>query len=137
VEVVTTDGKLVSSPAWQTVGTATSTSLTGLPLTDGTKYIFAVRALSTTGPSVDALSNGVTVHFPSGADAGIEGGPGEAGIEGGAGDDGGGGNQETGGTPGGCGCRTARSPSDGAWLVALITVPFALVARRRRLSRRP
>jgi hypothetical protein len=63
-------GSFVSSPSWQSVGTATQTSLHGLSLVDGNRYTFAVRALSEAGPSVDAVSDGVTVHLPQVQDAG-------------------------------------------------------------------
>ena len=46
VQVVTPTGTLVSTPSWQNGGTVTSTTLTGLPLQNDAKYLFAVRALT-------------------------------------------------------------------------------------------
>jgi len=144
VQVVTAaGGQLVSMPTWQNVGNVTAISLSGLPLHDDTTYQFAVRAIGPNGPSVDAISPGVTVHFPgdagadSGADASVdsgsmEGGTREAGAEAGldAGPAGGG---EPGG--GGCGCRTVDSRGSEGWLTILAALPFVLVARQRRRGR--
>ncbi len=148
VQVVTAaGGQPVSMPLWQNVGNVTATSLSGLPLQDDTTYQFAVRAIGPNGPSVDAISPGVTVHFPmdagvdSGADAGIdsgrvdsgvmEAGTREAGAE--AGLDAGLSSGEPAG--GGCGCRTVDSRESEGWLAALAALPFAVVARRRRGGR--
>ena len=114
VTVVTAAGKALPNPVWTNVGTATSTSLTGLPLQDGARYFFAVHALSANAQSVDTLSNGVTVHLPAGADAGVDAGF-DSGVDAsfadaGVGDDGGA-NQESGGGSGGCGCRSIASPA--------------------------
>ena len=75
VQVVAAVGQQpVSAPAWQNVGSITAVSLSGLTLKNGAKYLFAVRAIGPNGPSVDAESNGVTVHFPPGADGGLDSG---------------------------------------------------------------
>lgn len=74
VAVAMADGSgYVTSPPWRDVGNATSTSLTGLPLSDGMRYTFAVKALKGPSASPDTLSNGVTVHFPG--DAGVDAAP--------------------------------------------------------------
>ncbi len=52
---------IISAPAWQDAGTATSASVAGLPLVVGQRYYFAARAVGPQGRSVDAISNGVTV----------------------------------------------------------------------------
>ena len=71
VAVMEYRGAIVSDPKWRTVGTATKTSISGLPLKDGVKYLFAVRAVGQDGStSSDALSDGVLVKFPgAGGDA--------------------------------------------------------------------
>jgi FG-GAP-like repeat len=134
VQVVTSAGdQPVSTPLWQNVGNVTAISLYGLPLKDDTKYLFAVRAIGPDGPSVDAVSSGVTVHFPS--DAGVEGGL-DAGAD--ASLDAGKDSGSSGGGPGGggCGCRTVESgPLDGR-LVGIGALPIALVVRRRRVAHR-
>jgi hypothetical protein len=150
VQVVTAVGsQLVSTPAWQNVGNVTAISLTGLPLKDDTKYLFGVRAIGPNGPSVDALSSGVVVHFPdAGADASTEGGTeagadagNEAGLDGGldgsmesgpqeAGSDGG---EPGGGGGGGCGCRVVESTQDvSPFFLIGLSLPVAFFARRRR-----
>jgi hypothetical protein len=155
VEVVTTDGQLLSTPKWQSVGTLTSTSLTGLSLQDGTKYFFAVRAISTNGPSVDTMSNGVTVHFPGdgGAEGGAEGGT-DAGIDGSVAMDSGSDGSGDGATDaeggegsvdaeakvgsaggGGCGCRLASPASGTGWLAVFAASTLAGAVRRRRSRR--
>jgi MYXO-CTERM domain-containing protein len=61
VAVVHADtGRILSEPAWQDAGTATSAELTGLALVPGERYVFAVRALTGGAPSPDAMSDGVT-----------------------------------------------------------------------------
>lgn len=150
VQVVTATGRQpISMPEWQNVGNVTATSLPGLPLTDGTKYLFAVRAVGSNGPSVDTLSSGVTVHFPDGgaeggvdasADSGSEAGgdassmPDSSGE--GGGDAGPPGNPSAGG--GGCGCRVIDSRSEGdGWLALLLALPYAMARyRRNRRTRR-
>jgi hypothetical protein len=92
VTAVTEDGKAVAP--WKNVGTATDATIGGLTLTLGARYTFAVRALSAAGPSVDVVSNGVTVS-PR---------PGDGGPSGDAGPDGGG---ESPGDGSGCGCHVA------------------------------
>jgi hypothetical protein len=134
VQVVTATGEQpVSTPLWQNVGNVTAISLHGLSLKDDTKYLFAVRAIGSNGPSVDAVSSGVTVHFPgdagpggsdAGADASVEAGDEDGGSSGG----------KAGG--GGCGCGAVESgPFDG-WLVTLGALPIALAAARRRSALR-
>jgi hypothetical protein len=62
VAVLTTGGSFVTQPNWQNVGNVTQVAQGGLPLVDGKKYLFAVRAVSNAkGSSVEAVSNGVTV----------------------------------------------------------------------------
>lgn len=61
VAVVHADtGRILSEPAWQDAGTATSAEVTGLALVPGERYIFAVRALTGDAASPDAMSDGVT-----------------------------------------------------------------------------
>jgi MYXO-CTERM domain-containing protein len=138
VEVVTADGKPFSMPEWKNVGLVTSTSLSGLPLTDNTKYFFAVRAVGSAGVSVDAISNGVTVHFP-GADAGADGGDAggmgqpDASVDGTAD---GGGNGEAPGSNGGCGCRATGGQSGGLPALGGLIALGLLVVGRVRVRRR-
>lgn len=154
VQVVTASGQQpVSMPLWKDVGNVTAVSLPGLPLQDGARYLFAVRAIAANGPSVDAISNGVTVHFPGG-DAGADGGPdaggdasvdsGDSGLDGGrdgaadssvdAANDGGdaGSSPDLGG--GGCGCRVGAAPSGAGWF-ALLLLMVSSITRRRRSAR--
>src|SRR5207244_4024173 len=55
VAVVTPSGSYVTQPEWQNVGDVTRTARGGLPLVDGHRYLFAVRALSHKGASTEAL----------------------------------------------------------------------------------
>lgn len=139
VQVVTAKGEQpVSKPLWQNVGNVTSTSLPGLPLQDGTKYLFAVRAIGPNGPSVDAVSSGVTVHFSGGGgtdgglDASADSGMGRDGSSAldGAAEGGATGNESPSG--GGCGCRTAGSAGGTAWPAGFCALPFVAIARKRR-----
>jgi hypothetical protein len=134
---------IISSPPWQDAGSATSGSVTGLPLVAGQRYFFAARAVGPQGVSVDALSPGVTV-IGGGSDGGFDAGTADAGV---ASTDGGG--HGTGGldagdsgevdgsaasasvSGGGCGCRLAPHPSGVPWLIA--AGPFIVVARRRAM----
>jgi hypothetical protein len=76
VAVLDPAGAFVSSPHWTNVGLVT-TAAVHLALNNGERYTFAVRAVGSKGPSVDALSNGVTVHLPG--DGGTDGG--DAGVD--------------------------------------------------------
>ncbi len=71
VTVALSDGGIITSPAWQRVE-ATFVTFAGLALQDGQRYVFAVRALSASGPSPDRLSDGVLVHLESTPDAGVD-----------------------------------------------------------------
>ncbi|PJB46657.1 MAG: hypothetical protein CO108_05400 [Deltaproteobacteria bacterium CG_4_9_14_3_um_filter_63_12] len=64
VGVVRIGADFISTPRWQSV-TGTEVSLSGLSLENNTFYAFVVRALGATGPSVDAVSNGVLVRLAS------------------------------------------------------------------------
>lgn len=132
---VSLDGKYLTTPAWQSVGNVTQTTVSGLALVPGSKYLFGVRAKSATkGVSPDGVSDGVT-YLPAG-DAGVdagETGPTDGGFDGGvveAGSDGGatGGDGLEGG--GGCGCRVSNATP--AAPVALLTLALAALRRRRR-----
>jgi hypothetical protein len=57
------DGSPLLAARWQDVGSDTEVTLTGLPLVNGRRYHFGVRALSADGPSVDAVSDGAVVRF--------------------------------------------------------------------------
>jgi hypothetical protein len=126
VAAVGPDGAYLTTPPWKDVGNVTQVTIDKLALAIGTKYTFAVRAVSTTrGTSPDSLSDGVVVVAPgeTGPDAG-ETGPdsGETGPD--AGD---GGKTDAGpdatddagdAAPGGdvvegdgCGCRTVGGAS--------------------------
>nr|UXE44908.1 hypothetical protein Hi04_10k_c3883_00017 [uncultured bacterium] len=124
VTVVTKDAKPVPNPTWKNVGTTTSASLTGLALIQNTQYFFVVRALSSKGPSVDVLSNGVTVI--GGSDAGADAGP----------------NDLT-GRAGGCSCHIggSRAPSTVEAGFAFAWFVWVVWRRRKRhearMSRRP
>jgi hypothetical protein len=143
VQVVTPQGQLVSPP-WKNVGTATSTSLTGLPLQDSHKYVFAVRAVGPNGPSPDALSPGIVVYFPdAGAEGGIDGGgdgsvdsghtthdaSSDVASDGAGAPDGPGGGETSNG--GGCGCETAGASTTGAGASCFLLLAAMLTARRR------
>ncbi len=119
VTAVTEDGK--SLAPWKNVGTATEATVSGLTLTVGSRYTFAVRALAAAGPSVDALSNGVTVAA-RGPDAGPTG---DAGADAGG---------ETPGDGGGCSCRVGAGVPGGDDAIALggIGVLVAFVVGRRK-----
>ncbi len=114
VVAVTEDGKALG--AWKNVGAVTETTLEGLTLTVGARYTFAVRALSTAGPSVDVVSNGVTIGT-RGGDGGVDGGA-DGGTSFGGGDS-------------GCGCH-ASGPGDGRIAIGGAFVLLFVVLRRRR-----
>lgn len=110
VAVVDSDRNFVTDPPWQNVGLANQVTL-DLPLADDAAYFFAVRATGLSGPSVDAVSNGLVISFTNaddGPDAGI-GNPGDPG--------------------GGC-CDTGGSGSPAGALVLGLAV-VALIRRRR------
>lgn len=113
---VTSGGKALSP--WKNVGTQTEATISGLSLTVGARYLFAVRALATTGPSVDVVTNGVTVVTRA-ADAGVV----DPGLDGGA--------TPSDGTSGGCGCHAAAT-GDGRAAIGGAIVLLALVLRRRK-----
>jgi hypothetical protein len=106
-------GRLVSSPAWQDVGAATSAELTGLALAPGERYVFAVRALAGGAASPDAMSDGVLVEGAAPTPVPPGPGPGEPG--------------ESPDVPG-CGCRST-APDSAAWL--LLACAATLLRRRR------
>lgn len=123
-EVAITDSlaKIISTPRWTNVAMQTSASVSGLPLTVGKRYFFAVRALSAAGPSVDALSNGVTVISTS---TGSEGGVNDGGLpDGGA--------TASSGDSGGCGCTTFGGNASSLGAIGLALVAAIAALRRRR-----
>jgi outer membrane protein assembly factor BamB len=75
VAVLTAGGSYVTQPNWQNVGQVTWVTVRGLPLQSGKRYVFAVRAVSSTkGSSTETASDGVLVTVgsrpASGSDAG-------------------------------------------------------------------
>lgn len=72
VAIVDAQDAFVTSPPWQDVGATTETSISGLPLSDGATYKFAVRSVGSDGVSADAETDGVTVHFPPSVDGGTD-----------------------------------------------------------------
>ncbi|MBI4954881.1 MAG: VCBS repeat-containing protein [Myxococcales bacterium] len=122
VAVVDESASFVTSPIWQPVGTELEATVTGLPLEDGARYVFAVRALSEKGPSVDVASDGAVVHFPPEH------------PEGGAG--GAGGTARSAGdvliTGRACGCRGAGRAGANAGLALFGLVLATALGRRRR-----
>ncbi len=150
VAIAAADGSgYVTSPAWQDVGNVTATSVSGLPLTDGARYVFSVVALKGSSASPDAVSDGVTVHFPG--DAGVDAGPdaaGDAAADAAADADAGAEAGDAAPTApsgavqgGGCGCRVGGQPNDPNQLlfIAAGLLGFTLLRRRgrRRLGRQP
>jgi len=114
VTVVNLDGDYLTDPAWTDVGNVVETTLTGLPLEDGSAYRFSVRAVGSEGRSVDTVSDGVVVRFPIAGDAG----PGDAGPS---------------STPsGGCGCRAGVDARDLLGALLLLCVVLAGLRRRAR-----
>jgi MYXO-CTERM domain-containing protein len=110
VAAVTGDGKALSP--WKNIGNATVATVDGLTLSAGSRYFFAVRAVVATGPSVDAISNGVVVRPHTGGEPVAD----DAGTIPTKGDD----------ASGGCGCRSGPTGSGqaafggGAILLALV-----------------
>jgi outer membrane protein assembly factor BamB len=130
---------IISSPAWQDAGTSTSGSVTGLPLTVGQTYKFAVHAVGPQGKSVDALSPGVEV-IAGGSDGGVmdsgtEAGRGDAGDAGLPSESGADGGEGPSGSTGGCGCRTV-SATTGRYEAYLAVCAMIAAARLRRRTRR-
>jgi MYXO-CTERM domain-containing protein len=120
VAVVDADtGRILSAPAWQDVGAATSAEITGLALVPGQRYVFAVRALAGGAASPDAMSDGVLAGDaappptpPTPPTPPIPGDPDDP--------------PDT-----GCGCRsTGAAPGAAAWL--LLAGVAGLVLRRPR-----
>lgn len=68
VAVVTADGRAISD--WKNVGLVSEATVGELSLQRGVFYLFAVRALSTAGRSVDALSDGISLVRVVSQDAG-------------------------------------------------------------------
>jgi hypothetical protein len=141
VAIVDSKSQIISVPAWQNVGTKVSASVTGLPLQDGQKYFFAVRAVGPQGVSVDAESNGVVVHFPGDAGAPDSGPPRDASADVSAdvspdvtvtvdGSSEGGGQQEMGGG-GGCGCRLASRGTSSMGTLGGLGLLLGFALRRR------
>jgi hypothetical protein len=62
---------IVTAPAWQDVGHDVSAAV-DVPLIDGERYLFAVRAMKGDAPSPDVISNGVKVMFGMPGDAGFD-----------------------------------------------------------------
>lgn len=112
VAAVTSTGQALS--AWKNVGTQTETTISGLTLDIGARYFFAVRALSAAGPSVDALSNGVTVR-PKNVDAGTSTKEMEGEIE-----------------RAGCSCRSTAAGDRHAALGAMAVMLIIALRRRKR-----
>jgi MYXO-CTERM domain-containing protein len=104
-------GRIVSAPAWQDVGAATSAEITGLTLAPGAGYVFAVRALIRGAASPDAMSDGVLV----GDAAPVPPIPGDPDLP---------------PEMPGCGCRSTE-PGSASWL--LLAVLAGLIWRPRRL----
>ncbi|MCC6523797.1 MAG: hypothetical protein IT373_14160 [Polyangiaceae bacterium] len=126
VAIVNAAGDFVTSPIWQAVGKTQNTTVSGLPLVDGARYVFAVRALSPDGPSVDVASDGVVVHFPSA----LPGDGGSAGNASGAAGD----VLMTGRA---CGCRGAGRPARPAGAaICGLALAMAFALRRRTTSNR-
>ncbi|MGZ3421633.1 MAG: FG-GAP repeat domain-containing protein [Polyangiales bacterium] len=134
IAVLTEGGTYVTQPDWVDVGNVTNYKATGISLSLGKKYFWAVRAISKTkGSSPETRSNGVIVEAPVAPDGGL--GDAMLGDDGGitdtdGGADGSGLAPDEGGKDGsGCGCRVAQSPNAGA-LASLAAI--GLLARRRR-----
>ncbi len=134
VAIVDGLGQFLTDPAWIDVGQATEHTVSELPLEDNHFYTFAVRAIHVSGdPSIDTLSDGVTVYgdyTPTTTGGGGSGGAGGGGSDGGA-------------KPGpntrhvlidnGCGCQLPGTPggSQRGLLFALIGAWGVLFGRRR------
>jgi hypothetical protein len=131
VSIVTAGGSYVTDPDWEPVANVTSASIHQLPLVDGKKYFFRVRAVSKTkGSSPFTSSNGVVVHLTNGS-FGNDGGTGDDGGMLDGGDDGGNGAFGQ-GTKSGCGCVAAPSEAAGFGPVVLGLLGSAALLRLRR-----
>lgn len=127
--MATTDKGVPLISAWQSTGTQTSGTISGLSLQRGAKYFFAVRALSAAGPSVDAISDGVTVGALE-----WDGGAGDADTSDGGPDAG-----DMFVKRGGCGCAVEGAPDPWApaGLAGAAGLLLLAAARRKlRLERR-
>jgi hypothetical protein len=109
VAILDDGGHYISDPAWRAVGTASLTSIRGLPLVDGEKYHFAVRALGEGSSSPAIVSAGVIVHRGEGL-------------------------YPLYGRACTCGVYGRGAPASGAGVVALTVL--LLVRRRRRIEAR-
>jgi len=149
VSIVDQNGTIISAPAWQNVGNVTSVAVSGLSLTDGERYRFAVRAVKGTAPSPDGLSDGVVFHFPNDAGSpeggGVDGSAGDTGVDADAqlpveaGADAGDAGFDSGlpgagrvAEGGGCGCSLPRPAPRGAFWAALLMVVAGVGFKRRR-----
>jgi MYXO-CTERM domain-containing protein len=121
-------GRILSAPAWQDVGTATSAEVTGLALVPGERYVFAVRALTGGAASPDAMSDGVLAGDaatpPAPPSPPAPPGPPGPPIPGAPDDP----------ADSGCGCNTGVAPGAAAWL--LLAGVAGLVLRRPRRHHR-
>lgn len=130
IAVLTEGGTFVTQPDWVDVGAATSFKATGVSLSVGKKYFWAVRAISKTkGSSLEARSNGVVVESVTAPDGGTLGDA-MLGDDGGVDSDAGteaGVTADEGKESSGCGCHTVGTSTHAGWASLL-----ALVALRRR-----
>jgi hypothetical protein len=133
IAVLTEGGTFVTQPDWVDVGAAKSFVASGISLSVGKKYFWAVRAISKTkGSSLETRSNGVVVESATAPDGGTIGdamlGDDDAGT--GVGDVEPIGAIDDGTSSSGCGCHTTATNAHAGWLSLL-----ALVALRRRRAR--
>lgn len=120
---------------WKDVGLATATTLQGLPLANGARYFFAVRALNGGAPSPDSLSDGVRVVMKGGADASADGADGGDAADADAGSSNAPGPASNGVVAGG-GCDCALGPQNRGRSAAPVVLALAVLARVRRRARR-
>ncbi len=122
VAVMEYRGAIISDPKWRSVGTSTKTSISGLPLKAGVKYLFAVRAVGQDGStSSDALSDGVVIKLsPPGGDALPDAGADAAACP----------ECEC---QGGCGCATGGEGAGSMGVILALVLAF--VVRRRHYRR--
>jgi hypothetical protein len=132
VAIVDGRGQFLTDPPWVDVGQATTHTVGELALEDNHSYTFAVRAIHVSGdPSVDALSDGVTVHADGPSTTSAAGGSGGAG-----GSDGGAGPQSNTRNvliDNGCGCQLPGGPGGAprGLLFAFLCAGAGAVSRRR------